>query len=76
MITALDKVFAAVVGSKHGLTREEIATETGLPLQTVNPRVHELIAEGSLHVGFERRQTEHGRSASVLLTNSEAHASN
>lgn len=68
-ITALDKVYEAVRASSDGLTREEIATMADLPLQTVNPRVVELLDEGSLSEAGTFRKTARGRNAKVLVTN-------
>lgn len=51
----------------HGLTREEIEAETGLPGNSVRPRVVELIEGGMIKSADEKRRTASGRRAEVLV---------
>lgn len=59
----LDAIRAAGV---HGLTREEIEAATGIPGNTVRPRVRELIQRSHIEEAGEQRMTKSGERAKVL----------
>lgn len=59
----LDAIRAAGV---HGLTREQVEAATGIPGNTVRPRVRELIQRGHIEEAGERRMTKSGDKAMVL----------
>lgn len=54
----------AIRGAVDGLTSEQLATVTGLPLVTVSPRLRPL-AENNLIYAGERRKNRSGRTAIV-----------
>lgn len=49
-----------------GATREEAAIALSLPIQSICPRVRELVGDGDLVETNETRQTRAGKAASVL----------
>lgn len=50
-----------------GATRDEIAASLEMAVQSVTPRVVELIAAGDIRETSETRKTRRGRSAAVLI---------
>lgn len=60
-------VYEAILNSgSHGLTREEIEAETGLPGNTVRPRVKTLLERERIYPASFTRKTRSGREAEVL----------
>lgn len=59
----LDAIRAAGI---HGLTREEIEAATGIPGNTVRPRVRELVQRRAIEEAGEIRPTKSGEYAKVL----------
>jgi len=53
--------------SAFGTTCEEIEERTGLPHQSVSARISELLRDGLIHYGSERRKTRAGKSARVYF---------
>jgi hypothetical protein len=51
----------------HGLTREEMEGATGLPGNSIRPRVSELMAAEAIEPSGEIRRTRSGRQAEVLV---------
>lgn len=64
--TLRDRMLAIIRGREDGATRDELAALLGIPIQTVCPRVDELIHMGDVVQTADRRPTRSGRSAFIL----------
>lgn len=62
-----ERIHAAIAAvGWPGMTRDEIAQQTGISPNTVRPRVIELINAGRLYVTTHQRRTASGRKAQVI----------
>ncbi len=68
--TLRERVFRAIKGSPVGLTAEEVELFTGIPGNTVRPRIVELYRSGQISTVGKRR-TKSGRRADVWFPTQE-----
>jgi len=60
------RILAFVNGCQDGATRDEIEVHLGMRVNTINPRVNELVAQGKLSDGPDKRLTRGNCKAGVL----------